>query len=112
MMNMRYYYDLYYRTYITSPYGENGRGVAFKDIWGVAAFLRIAIHMAAWSIGGLFRIWCFLPYAEPMIIFSYVTMGLAIVELGRIIFVLLLECFALMLDRFDNKYGLYDNFLE
>ena len=61
MMNMRYYYDLYYRTYIMSPYGENGRGVAFRDIWGVAAFLRIAIHMAAWSIAGLFWIWCFLP---------------------------------------------------
>jgi hypothetical protein len=112
MANMRYYYDLYYRTYIMSPYGENGRGVAFKDIWGVAAFMRIAVHMAAWSIAGLFWIWCFLPYAYPWVLFSHVTLGLAIVELSRIVFVIILECFALMLDKYDSKYGIYNNWLE
>ena len=44
--------------------------------------------------------------------FSYVTMGLAIVEFVRIVFVILMECFALMLDKFDNKYALLDNFKE
>tara|TARA_B110000285_G_C14901299_1_gene503409 strand:+ start:298 stop:492 length:195 start_codon:yes stop_codon:yes gene_type:complete len=64
--------------------------MAFRDIWGVAAYLRITIHMVAWSIGGIFWVWTFLPYAAPWIIFSYVTMGLAIVQLGRILMVIVL----------------------
>ena len=39
-------------------------------------------------------------------------MGLAIVEFLRIVTVILMECFALMLDKFDTKYALLDNFKE
>ena len=76
-MNMRYYYDLFYRSYVVSPYGR--QGLAFRDIWGTAAFLRVAIHMSAWSLGGLMWIWTFLPMADGWMYFSYVTMALAIV---------------------------------
>jgi len=107
-MNMRYYYDLFYRSYVVSPYAR--QGLAFKDIWGTAAFLRVAIHMSAWSLGGLMWIWTFLPSAEPWLYFSYVTMALAIVQLGRIIMIIIIQCFALILDNYNARYYLYDNF--
>jgi hypothetical protein len=110
MMNMRYYYDLFYRQYTLSIYSSKGKGMAFRDIWGTASFIRVIVHMAAWSTGGLFWIWTFLPYAAPWIIFSYVTLGLAIVQLMRIILVLVMYCFSLILDNFDEKGLLHDHF--
>ena len=108
MMNMRYYYDLFYRNYVVDRYGR--QGLAFRDIWGTANFLRISIHLAAWSVGGLFWVWTFLPSAYGWILFSYITMALAIVQLGRILMVLVLECFAMMLDNYDTRYLKYNNF--
>ena len=52
MFNLKYYYDLYYRSYIVDIF--DNRGLAFRTIFGTANYLRITINMTAWGLAGLF----------------------------------------------------------
>lgn len=110
--NTAYYFDLWYRAYTMSIFSNN---LEFNDIWGTANALRIGINMVAWSLAGVFWAATFTKIPATWVFFGDVAMALAIIELGRILLVIIMQCMALIVDKYDHptnikKYHSYDYF--
>lgn len=110
--NTAYYFDLWYQSYTMSMFSNS---LMFNDIFGTANALRIGINMVAWSLAGIFWAITFTKEPATWVFFGDVAMALAIIELGRILLVIIMQCMALIVDKWDNNantktYSKYDYF--
>jgi len=110
--NTAYYFDLWYQSYTMSMFSNS---LMFNDIFGTANALRIGINMVAWSLAGIFWAITFTKEPATWVLFGDVAMALAIIELGRILLVIIMQCMALIVDKWDHKtkvktYSKYDYF--
>jgi len=112
--NTAYYFDLWYQAYTMSMFSNS---LMFNDIFGTANALRIGINMVAWSLAGIFWAITFTKEPATWVLFGDVAMALAIIELGRILLVIIMQCMALIVDKWDNPssttgkmYSKYDYF--
>lgn len=107
LSNFAYYGDYYYQSYVMTPYQSN---LAFRTIYGTANFIRVAVSLFGWLLAGFFWLATFTDHPSTYVFFSYIAMGLCIIEFARVLLVVIMEAIGLIVDKFDNEYGLHDYF--